>query len=223
MNDFALGFSVSALANGLLTTLVVTVGASLVAIVLGLIVGVIRVSPRRPLRWLAVAYIEFFRGTSLLVQLYLWFFVLPIFGVSLSAWAVAIFGIGMNFSGYGAELVRAAIQAVDRSQYEASIALNFPRLTMMRRIMLPQAIRTMLPPWVNLIIELLKTTSLVFFITITEFTTASKLAADLTGNYLLYFVLALFGYYAIARALITPFGRWLERRVSSGFVRESLA
>ncbi|MER9445761.1 ABC transporter permease subunit [Mesorhizobium sp. M0340] len=166
---------------------------------------------------------EFFRGTSLLVQLYLWFFVLPIFGVALSACTVAIFGIGMNFSGYGAELVRAAIQAVDRSQYEASIALNFRRLTMMRRILLPQAIRAMLPPWGNLLIELLKATSLIFFITITEFTTASKLAADATGNYLLFFAVALLGYYVIARALITPSVRWLERRLSSGFVREALA
>ncbi|WP_352807183.1 ectoine/hydroxyectoine ABC transporter permease subunit EhuC [Mesorhizobium sp. M0340] len=183
----------------------------------------IRVSPLWPLRWFAVAYIEFFRGTSLLVQLYLWFFVLPIFGVALSACTVAIFGIGMNFSGYGAELVRAAIQAVDRSQYEASIALNFRRLTMMRRILLPQAIRAMLPPWGNLLIELLKATSLIFFITITEFTTASKLAADATGNYLLFFAVALLGYYVIARALITPSVRWLERRLSSGFVREALA
>ncbi|MES0033112.1 ectoine/hydroxyectoine ABC transporter permease subunit EhuC [Mesorhizobium sp. M0040] len=223
MNEFALGFSVAALAKGVLITLIVTVGASLVTIVLGLIVGLMRVSPLWPLRWLGIAYIEFFRGTSMLVQLYWWFFVLPIFGVVLSPWAVAIFGVGMCNSGYGAELVRAAIQSVDRGQYEASIALNFPRLNMMRRIVLPQAIRAMLPSWGNLLIELLKSTSLVFFITITEFTTASKLAADATGNYLLFFAVALFGYYAIARALITPLVRWLERRLSGGFVREALA
>ncbi|MER9481970.1 ectoine/hydroxyectoine ABC transporter permease subunit EhuC [Mesorhizobium sp. M0494] len=223
MNEFALGFSVAALAKGVLTTLNVTLGASLVAIVLGVIVGLIRVSPHWPLRWLGIAYIEFFRGTSMLVQLYWWFFVLPIFGVALSPWTVAIFGVGMCISGYGAELVRAAIQSVDRGQYEASIALNFPRLTMMRRIVLPQAVRAMLPSWGNLLIELLKSTSLVFFITITEFTTASKMAADATGNYLLFFAVALFGYYAIARALITPFVRWLERRLSGGFMREALA
>ncbi|MER8778917.1 ectoine/hydroxyectoine ABC transporter permease subunit EhuC [Mesorhizobium sp. M0977] len=223
MNEFALGFSVTALAKGVMITLIITLAGSLVAIVLGVIVGLIRVSAHWPLRCLAVAYIEFFRGTSLLVQVYLLFFVLPIFGVFLSPWTVAIFGIGMNVSGYGAEVVRAAIQAVDRGQYEASTALNFPRVTMIRRIVLPQAIRAMLPPWGNLLIELLKSTSLVFFITITEFTTASKLAADATGNYLLFFAVALFGYYVIARALITPFVRWLERRLSSGFVREALA
>ncbi|THK35183.1 ectoine/hydroxyectoine ABC transporter permease subunit EhuC [Ensifer sp. MPMI2T] len=222
MNEFALGFSVAALMKGVAITLVVTVGSSLVAIFLGLIVGLIRISPRWPLRWLAVIYIEFFRGTSLLVQLYLWFFVLPIFGIILSPWTVAILGVGMNVSGYGAELVRAAIQAVDRGQYEASIALNFPRIAMLRRIVLPQAIRSMLPAWGNLLIDLLKGTSLIFFITITELTTASKLAADATGNYLLFFAVALFGYYFIARALITPFVRWLERRFSRGFVREVL-
>ncbi|GIL03444.1 MAG: ectoine/hydroxyectoine ABC transporter permease subunit EhuC [Alphaproteobacteria bacterium] len=220
MNEFALGFSVAALAKGVAVTLVVTLGASLVAVVLGLAVGLVRVSPRWPLRWLAIAYIEFFRGTSLLVQLYWWFFVLPIFGLTLSPWTVAVFGVGMNVSGYGAELVRAAIQSVDRGQYEACTALNFPRLTMMRRIVLPQAIRAMLPAWGNLLIELLKGTSLIFFITITELTTAAKLAADATGNYLLFFAVALFGYYVIARALITPFVRWLEGRFSRGFVRE---
>ncbi len=223
MSEFALGFSVAALFRGVLVTIVVTIGASLVAIVLGLAVGVIRVSPFAPLRWAGIVYIEFFRGTSLLVQLYWWFFVLPIFGVTMSPWTVAIVGVGMNVSGYGAELVRAAIQSVDRGQYEASTALNFPRLTMMRRIVLPQAIRAMLPPWGNLLIELLKGTSLIFFITITELTTAAKLAADATGNYLLFFAVALFGYYVIARMLITPFVRWLEGRFSRGFVREAAA
>ncbi|MER8899642.1 ectoine/hydroxyectoine ABC transporter permease subunit EhuC [Mesorhizobium sp. M0676] len=223
MNEFALGFGVAALANGILVTIVVTIAASLVAIVFGLIVGLIRVSTLWPLRWLGIAYIEFFRGTSQLVQLYWWFFVLPIFGITLSSWTVAIFGIGLCISGYGAEVVRGAIQSIDRGQYEASTALNFPRLTMMRRIVLPQALRAMLPPWGNLLIELLKGTSLVFFITITEFTAAAKIAADATGNYLLFFAVALFGYYVIARAFITPFVRLLERRFSRGFVREVLA
>lgn len=220
MNEFALGFSVAALVKGVFVTIVITFGASLVAIAFGLAIGLIRVSPRRPLRWFAIAYIEFFRGTSMLVQLYWWFFVLPIFGVTMSPWTVAILGVGMNVSGYGAELVRAAIQGVERGQYEASTALNFPRLVMMRRIVLPQAIRAMLPAWGNLLIELLKGTSLIFFITITELTTAAKLAADATGNYLLFFAIALFGYYFIARLLITPIVRWLERRFSRGFVRE---
>ncbi|MCB2077832.1 MAG: ectoine/hydroxyectoine ABC transporter permease subunit EhuC [Novosphingobium sp.] len=223
MNEFALGFSVIALAKGTGVTLIVTFGASIVAVILGVAIGIVRVSPFWLFRWFAIAYIEFFRGTSLLVQLYWWFFVLPIFGLTLSPWTVAIFGVGMNVSGYGAELVRAAIQSVDRGQYEASTALNFTRATMMRRIILPQAIRAMLPAWGNLLIELLKGTSLIFFITITELTTASKLAADATGNYLLFFAIALFGYYVIARAIITPFVRWLERRFSRGFVREALA
>jgi polar amino acid transport system permease protein len=223
MSEFALGFSVAALAKGVLTTILITFAASLVAIALGLVVGLLRVSPRRPLRWFGVAYIEFFRGTSMLVQLYWWFFVLPIFGVTMSPWTVAIIGVGMNVSGYGAELVRAAIQGVERGQYEASIALNFPRMTMMRRIILPQAVRAMLPPWGNLLIELLKGTSLIFFITITELTTASKLAADATGNYLMFFAIALFGYYFIARLMITPIVRWLERYFSRGFIRGALS
>ncbi|MER9645225.1 ectoine/hydroxyectoine ABC transporter permease subunit EhuC [Mesorhizobium sp. M0239] len=217
-----LRFSATVLAQGILITLVVTLGASLVATLLGLIVGVLRVSPLRLLRWFSIAYVEFFRGTSLLVQLYWWFFVLPIFGVTLSPWTVAILGIGIHISGYLAEVVRGAIQGVNHGQYEASIALNFQWFTMIRRILLPQAIRAMLPIWGNMLIELLKGTSLVFFITIPEFTTASKVAADATGNYVLFFAVALFGYYVIARALITPFVRWLERALSRGFVRDAM-
>ncbi|AYG64101.1 ectoine/hydroxyectoine ABC transporter permease subunit EhuC [Rhizobium jaguaris] len=223
MNQLALGFSLEALVKGVTSTLLITIGASLVAIILGLIAGLLRVSPLWPLRWIAIVYIEFFRGTSMLVQIYWWFFVLPIFGIFLSPWAVAVFGIGLNCSAYGAELVRAALQGVDRGQYEASIALNYPRLTMMRRIVLPQAVRAMLPAWGNLLIDLLKGTSLVFFVTITDFTAATKFAADATGKYLLFFGVALFGYYIIARAFITPLVRFLERRLSKGFVRETFA
>ncbi|CCV09271.1 ABC-type amino acid transport system, permease component [Mesorhizobium metallidurans STM 2683] len=219
MNEFALSLTFSALARGLLVTAAVTMAASLVAVTMGLVVGLCRVSPRRSVRWPAIVYIEFFRGTSLLVQLYWWFFVLPIFGVALSPWTVAIFGIGVCVSSYGAELVRAAIRAVDRGQYEASIALNFSRATMMRRIIVPQAIRAMLPAWGTLLIELLKGTSLVFFITISEFTSSAKSAADATGNYLFFFAIALLGYYIVARGLITPFVRWLESHLSRGFVR----
>lgn len=223
MNGLEFDFSLVAIARGVMVTLVITLGSAVVASLLALFVGLVRLSRFRVLRWLAVAYIEFFRGTSLLVQVYWWFFVLPIFGIFLSPWTVAILGIGMNSAGYGAEYVRAAIKGVDRGQYEASVALNFSRFEMMRRIILPQAIRTMLPVWGNVLIELLKGSSLVFFITITDFTSALKQAADATGNYLLFFAFGLFGYYLIARALITPFVRWLERRTSRGYIREMAA
>ncbi|WP_373414981.1 ectoine/hydroxyectoine ABC transporter permease subunit EhuC [Ensifer aridi] len=221
-NEFILGLNAAALLKGTAITLAVTLGGSVVAIVLGLLVGLMRVSPKRALRWFSVVYIEFFRGTSMLVQFYWWYFVLPIFGIALSPWLVAILGVGMNVSGYGAEVVRAAITSVERGQYEASTALNFSRMTMMRRIILPQAIRAMLPAWGNLLIDLLKATSLIFFISISELTTEAKLAADTTGNYLFFFAVALFGYYILARAAITPFVHWLERRFARGFVREAL-
>lgn len=108
---------------------------------------------------------------------------LPIFGIALSPWT--------SQSSYRhecirlrAELVRAAIQRVDRGQYEASIALNFPRLNMMRRILLPQAIRAILPAWATWLIDLLKSTSLIFFISITELTSRchQQLPAILCGG-----------------------------------------
>jgi polar amino acid transport system permease protein len=131
-----------------------------------------------------------------------------------------VMGVGMNVAGYGAEVVRAAIQAVDRGQYEASIALNMSPGVRMRRVILPQAARAMLPPWGNLLIELLKGTSLVSLITIHDLTFIGNQLNNATFQTLQIFGLVLIMYYIIGRFGITPAVRWFERRVSRGIVRE---
>ncbi len=100
-----------------------------------------------PLRWLAVAYIEVFRGTSALVQLFWLFFVLPHFGITLAPLNVAILTLGLNVGAYGAEVVRGAVSAVPRGQWEATVALNLTRMQALRRVVLPQAVVSMIPPW----------------------------------------------------------------------------
>lgn len=214
MLDFA-----APLLRGTWVTLELLVGASLVAIAVGLVVGLTRISPFWPLRWVAIAYIEIFRGTSLLVQLFWWFFVLPQFGIFLAPMVVGIFGVGMNVGGYGAEVVRGAIQAVPQGQYEACTALNMPPGVRMRRVILPQAFRAMLPPWGNLLIELLKGTSLVSLITIHDLTFMGNQLNITTFRTIEVFSLVLVLYYVLGRLVITPTVRWFERRVSRGVVR----
>ncbi len=200
-------------------TIELTVLASLVAMAIGLLVGLARLSPSTPLRVLAICYIELFRGTSLLVQLFWWFFVLPHFGIFLDPFLVGVVGIGMNIGAYGAEVVRGAILAVPRGQWDAAIALNMSPLTRMWRIILPQALLGMLPPWGNLLIELLKGTSLVSLITLHDLTFMGQQLNITTFRTLEVFSLVLLIYYILGRLIITPSVRWLERRLSRGIVR----
>src|SRR5690606_1728024 len=158
------------LLQGALVTIEITVLASILAVLCAFVAALAKLYGPLPLRWLAAAYIEIFRGTSALVQLFWLFFVLPQLGVTLSPMSSAILALGLNIGAYGAEVVRGGINGVSREQWEASIALNMSRALAVRRIILPQAVIAMIPPWGNLFIELLKATSLVSLITISDLT-----------------------------------------------------
>src|SRR5581483_3269676 len=159
---------------GVWLTVQVTVVGCIVAVVLATIAALGKLYGARPLRWVATIYIEFFRGTSALVQLFWLFFVLPDFGISLDPFTVAVLGLGLNIGAYGAEVVRGAIQGVTRGQWEATVALNMSRAQALRRVILPQALVAMIPPWGNLFIELLKSTALVSLITLSDLTFRAK-------------------------------------------------
>ena len=163
------------LLDGLGVTLQVMAGAAALAAPLAVVAGVGRPSTRRSLRWLASVYVEVFRGTSALVQLFWFYFVLPLFGLQLPAMLVGIVVLGLNAGAYGAEVVRGAIRAVPSGQREAGVALNFTRGQILRRLVLPQAVPPMLPPAGNLLIELLKNTALVSLVTITDLTFRGQL------------------------------------------------
>ncbi|UPK20569.1 ectoine/hydroxyectoine ABC transporter permease subunit EhuC [Bradyrhizobium sp. 131] len=154
------------LLKGAIVSLLIAGAASLVAVVMAFIAGFAKLSGLRAVRWTAACYVEFFRGTSLLVQLFWLFYVLPHFGILLPPYAVAIAALGLNMGAYGSEVVRGAIISVPRAQIEATIALNMTKRLAMRRIVLPQALLTMLLPWGNLLIILFKSTSIVSLITI---------------------------------------------------------
>lgn len=226
--SFTAGLSVASFASfrdlvpGLLAgawiTLQITVAGCALAVAMGLVAGLSKLYGVRPLRWLAMVYIEIFRGTSALVQLFWLFFVLPHFGLLLPPMAVAIVALGLNVGAYGAEVVRGAILAVPRGQFEAAVALNMSHSTMLRRIILPQAFVLMLPPWGNLFIELLKASALVSLITISDLTFKAYQMNQTTLRTVEIFSVVLLMYLGIS-LLITVAMRALEARASAGLAR----
>jgi polar amino acid transport system permease protein len=206
------------LLQGALITIEITLGGSIVAVIMAFVAALSKIYGPWPLRWVAVGYIEIFRGTSALVQLFWLFFVLPHFGISLEPMAVAIATLGLNVGAYGAEVVRGALASVHRGQWEASTALNMTRITALRRIIIPQAFVRMIPPWGNLFIELMKATSLVSLITISDLAFKARQMNDTTFRTLEIFTIVLVFYFAIA-SIITVIMRTLEERAASGISR----
>jgi polar amino acid transport system permease protein len=204
------------LLRGLAVTLGLTAAAAAIAVVIALAAGLARLAPTRWLRWPATAYVEVFRGTSALVQLFWFYFVLPFFGVQLTAFTAGVLVLGLNAGAYGSEVVRGAIVAVPRGQREAAAALNMSRMQALWRVVLPQAWPAMLPPAGNLAIELLKNTALVSLITITELTFSAQLLRAESLRSAEIFSLVLVLYFAAALA-ITAGMRHLERRAARRF------
>src|SRR5690606_1008058 len=169
------------LLDGLFITLQLTVGGALLAFVVAIGLGLLARFENILLRGFARAVIEVFRGTSLLVQLFFLFFVLPLppFNLELPSVLVGILGLGLNYGAYGAEVVRGSINSVARGQWEATTALSLSRSQRMRRVIFPQAWALMIPSLTNLLIQLLKGTAVVYLITIVDFTAElNKLRID---------------------------------------------
>ncbi|MER8726204.1 ectoine/hydroxyectoine ABC transporter permease subunit EhuC [Mesorhizobium sp. M1027] len=210
------------LLQGAVLTIEIAVLGSLLAIVMGVLAALARMYGPTPLRWLATVYVEIFRGTSALVQLFWLFFVLPQFGVTINAFVVAVLALGLNVGAYGSEVVRGAILSVARGQWEACTALNMSRPQMLRRIILPQAFVAMIPPWGNLFIELLKSTALVSLITLSDLAFKAQQMNQNTFKTIPIFTLVLLMY--LAMSLVLTIGmRLLERRASIGLARGKAA
>lgn len=201
-----------ALLVGAKVTIQVAVLSSVIFFILSILSGVGKTSEIAPIRWLSTVYIEIFRGTSLLVQLFWLFFVLPEFGVVLSPFVAGVLGVGLNMGAYGGEVIKGAILAVPKGQYEASKALNMPRLTMLRRIVIPQALVVAMPSMTNLTIELLKATSLVSAVTLVDITFASVLQNQLHFRTVEIFSVTLILFYCFSQLIRFGAGS-LEARV----------
>jgi len=190
-----------ALLNGLTVTVVVAVPSILLAYTVSVIAGLGRLSSLAPLRWMATGYVEVFRGVSLLVILFWLYFVLPEFGVTLSAYTAALLGISLNAGAYGAEIVRGAVQAVPRGQYEACTTLNIPSWRRYTRIILPQALVIAVPAMTNMTIELLKGTALVSAVTLVDLTAAGVRQNQLTYRTVEIFSLLALIYFCLAQVV----------------------
>ncbi|WP_281647054.1 amino acid ABC transporter permease [Parendozoicomonas sp. Alg238-R29] len=183
------------LISALPATLGMTVLATVLALGLGLVMALVQVFQVKGLNRLTDIYISFFRGTPLLVQLFLLYYGLPqIFPsmTSVTAFQAVTLGLGLHFASYMAESIRGAIVGIDKSQMEASLSVGMDRLTAMRRIVLPQASRIALPGLMNSFIDLLKSTSLAFTLGVAEIMSRAQLEAASSFNFLeSYLVLAL--------------------------------
>jgi His/Glu/Gln/Arg/opine family amino acid ABC transporter permease subunit len=161
-------YFLTTLLGGLPETVIVAIGSFLFALAVGLIVALLRISRWRILRVPAIAYTEFFRGTPALVQLFVIYFGFPDVGFQPSPFEAAIIGLGLNGAAYLSEIYRAGIESIHRGQMEAALTLGMTPARAMRYIVLPQAVRTMLPPITNFAIVLLKDTAIVFAVGVVE-------------------------------------------------------
>ena len=203
------------LLKGAWVTVELTVYSSLIGALLSFGFGLGRVTHQPIIKALSVTYIEVFRGTSLLVQMFWIFFALPLIGVQLTPMAAGIAALSLNIGAYGAEVVRGALQAVPQRQLETAKALNFTRNQTLWHIALPQALPEMLPPFGNLAVQNLKDTALVSLITLSDLAFRAEnlrnLTQDSVGVYgttlLIYFILALI-LSAGMKGLERVVGRW---------------
>jgi polar amino acid transport system permease protein len=202
MGDFiaALSHSLPDVGDGLLTTVEVTALGAVLALALSFALGLGTGSPWRTLRVPLRAVVEFFRGTSLFVQLFWLFYALPILGYQLTPLACAVVALGLNYGAYGSEVVRGALAAVPRGQWEAAVALNLTGWQRLRLVLLPQAWPQMIPPFTNLLIQLLKSTPLVSLITVGDITFRMQQIRAGTGDTRDAYLLLLVVYFVLAAA-----------------------
>ncbi|WP_406045007.1 amino acid ABC transporter permease [Micromonospora sp. NBC_00898] len=221
--------------EGLWVTVQLTVASMVIGVVLGVVVALMQVSDSRILRTGAMAYVWFFRGTPLLVQLIFWFNIALIFpeiglgvpfgGPKLLTWetntlvtgfVAALLGLGINEGAYMSEIVRAGLRAVDPGQQEAAAALGMSRMKIMKRVVLPQAMRIIVPPTGNQFISMLKTTSLVSVIAGADLLTVAQ-RLYLTNFEVIALLIVASIWYLVLTTVASAGQYHLERRFSRGF------
>ncbi|MBV9276125.1 MAG: ABC transporter permease subunit [Verrucomicrobia bacterium] len=198
-----------------LLTLAISVVSMGVAMFVGLILVVLRLFAPFPLRWLATGYIEIIRGTPLLIQLLFIFYGLPHVGIRLSPFLAGVAGLGLNYAASEAENYRAGLLSVPNGQWQAALALGLSRAKALRLIIVPQAIRLVLPPLTNDFIALLKDSSLVSALTLVELTGAYNRLATQTFDYFGAGLLIALIYLLLGLPFVR-IARWVEKGASAG-------
>lgn len=199
--------------GGLAVTLEVTGATLVLAFALGALIAVLKVLPCRPLRLVLDFYTSIFRGIPLIVLLFIAYFATPqLTGYKISMFAASVLTLGLNGSATVSETLRGGIEGVDRGQYDASRALGLPYVTMMTRIIIPQALRSVAPALVNEVITVLKSSSLVATIGLMDMMRAAQSVQALTYRAFEPFIIVAVIYYVIVMCLTAVAAR-LERRL----------
>ncbi|MGA7145099.1 MAG: ectoine/hydroxyectoine ABC transporter permease subunit EhuC [Desulfobacterales bacterium] len=209
------------LLNGFKVTVWVTLISTVMGGIFSFVFGIGKMSRHWPVRIISDVYIEIFRGTSLLVQLFWLFYALPLLGVSLSPISAGIWALSLNIGAYGAEVVRGAVLAVDTGQYEAAKALNFTPGRTMWKVLIPQAVVEMMPPFGNLVVQNMKDSALVSLITLSDLTFQAQTLRNDTLQTVPIYVITLLLYFLLALVL-TAIMKWLERILTAASGREGV-
>lgn len=207
-----IGESIPLLAEGLVVTLQVSALSAVLGLALGVVFGLGSLSRSRPLRWLVMAYVDFIRGTPLLIQIFLVFFALPMIGIRFDEFWAGVFALSLNAAAFVAEVVRGGVGSIERGQTEAAKAIGMRHSQILVYILLPQAYRQMVPPLTNEMISLVKNSSLLSVISVFELTRAGQ--AIISVHFVpfeIYTLLALY-YYVLIKAL-SWLSVQLERRL----------
>lgn len=218
--DYMLGL-VPVLLKYLPLTLEMAAAGMVLALILACLLAVIRVLKTPVLNQFAIVFISFFRGTPLLVQLFLFYYGLPQLFSALTAIngiTATVMGLTLHFSAYMAESIRAAIVGVDRSQTEAALSIGMTNSQLMRRIVLPQATRVALPTLMNYFIDMIKATSLAFTLGVTELMGATQKEAASSFLYFEAFVVAAIMYWIVVE-LLSWLQHHLEARLNRAYNR----
>ncbi|AOB25979.1 amino acid ABC transporter permease [Bordetella bronchiseptica] len=217
MNLETLRMYLTPLAEGTMWTLALFFCSAVLAVALGLLVCLCRLSKSRVLSRGARLYIDIIRGTPLLLQLFYIYYGMPELGVVINAFVAGVLGLTLNFGAYLAELFRSGIQSVDSGQYEAARALGLNKVDRLRRVVLPQAVRTVFPALGNYALVLIKETSLVAVISVYELMRAGEMLAGATFQALTVYTMVGAIYFAMCSVLAYLFRRSEKRLTVPGY------
>ncbi|GGE32126.1 cysteine ABC transporter permease [Pullulanibacillus camelliae] len=199
---------------GVAFTIPLTLVSFAIGLVIAFVTALVRISPVGPLRGIARFYVWIFRGTPLIVQLFIIFYGLPSIGLTLPPFTAGVIGFSLSVGAYGSEIIRAAILSISQGQWEAAYSIGMTKRQALRRIIVPQALRVSVPPLSNSFISLIKDTSLAASITVTEmFQKAQEITARYYEPMLLYCEVALI--YLVFSTVLSHFQNRLEHYFDS--------
>ncbi len=200
------------LLQGTLVTLELTGIAISVGFIIGMVLVLGRLYGNKPVRVFCIGYIQFFRGTPLLVQLLIIYYGLPSYGIRLPSFLAALIGLGLNSAAYQAEYFRGAIQSIDEGQTMAARALGMSKFKCIKNIIIPQALRIVIPSWSNELIYTLKYSSVAYMIGAPELMAQAKFIAAENFRYFEIFIVVAFIYFVVV-TILSRFLDFIERKV----------